>query len=120
MSMQETTHTVDLTDRIPVDRFGIRLAIIRADKGWNYEDAERETGIKAQNWRLWERTERSPQRYEDVCAQIARGTGHNLDWIKAGGPLQKLKFLTLHQGGKSGTSTAEQPTLPFTSGLRSV
>lgn len=73
---------------VPYDSFRVRIAIIRADKGWNYTDAERETGIKAENWRLWEKTDRHPQNYEQVCRQIADNAGYNRQWLMAGGPLR--------------------------------
>jgi transcriptional regulator with XRE-family HTH domain len=104
MSMQQMTPDIDLTDRIPVDRFGVRIAIIRAEKGWNYEQAGAACGVDAQSWRLWERTERQPRKYEEVCSQIARGAGYSASWIKAGGELRSRCFspLTLIHGGKDG------------------
>lgn len=43
-------------DDVPLDRFGVRIAIIRAEKGWNYAQAEAATGVPGQNWRPCERS----------------------------------------------------------------
>lgn len=80
---------------IPRDTFGNRIALIRAERRWNYEQAEAHTGIKAENWRLWEKSDRKPRDYETVCQQIARGAGYSPLWVKAGGALQSSCFAPL-------------------------
>lgn len=72
---------------VPEDRFGIRIAIVRAARGWNITQAGEACGIKPENWRLWEKTPRHPQNYEEVCRKIASGSGFDRTWISAGGPL---------------------------------
>src|SRR5438046_601958 len=80
---------------VPHDSFRNRIAVIRAEKGWNYEQAELATGVKAENWRLWEKNGRKPRDYEDVCARIAAGSGFSASWIMAGGPLKSMNFARL-------------------------
>lgn len=72
---------------VPEDRFGIRIAVVRAARGWNITQAGEACGIKPENWRLWEKTGRHPQNYEEVCRKIASGSGFSRTWISAGGPL---------------------------------
>jgi hypothetical protein len=84
------------TGEIPVDRFGVRIAIIRAMRGWNYTEAGQACDIRAENWRLWEKTDRKPQDYEDVCRRIADGSGFDEMWLSVGGPLSRSRcFVSL-------------------------
>lgn len=73
---------------IPEDTFAVRIAIVRAMRGWNYVQAAEACDISKENWRLWEKTHRSPHDYEEVCRKIARGSGFDRRWLSAGGPLR--------------------------------
>lgn len=84
-------------DRVPVDSFGIRLAIIRASRGWNMTQAAKACDVKPENWRLWEIKGRHPQDYEKVCRKIAEGSGFDRVWISAGGPLRSRCFSLVAQ-----------------------
>lgn len=77
---------------IPVDRFGVRLAIIRAELGLNADRAAKLCGLSPSSWRNWERGTTEPQHYEAVCRKIADGTSFDLQWIKAGGSLRSRCF----------------------------
>ena len=85
-----TTAPAPDEEAIPEDRFGVRIAIIRACRGWNYQQASEACDIGKENWRLWEKTTRTPHDYEDVCRRIARGSGFSRRWISAGGPLRSI------------------------------
>jgi hypothetical protein len=73
---------------VPVDRFGVRIAMIRAMRGWNYTQAGKACHINPENWRLWEKSPRTPQDYEAVCRKIADGSGFAYPWIASGGALR--------------------------------
>ena len=83
---------------IPVDSFQVRIAVVRALRGWNYTQAGQACGIPAENWRKWEKFGTKPQNYEEVCRAIARGAHFSKNWISAGGPLQRADcyFTLLH------------------------
>lgn len=73
---------------VPLDTFRVRIAVIRAAKGWNYSQAGNTCGVGVENWRKWEKTDRRPQDYEEVCRKIADATGFDRAWIASGGPLR--------------------------------
>lgn len=72
---------------MPADTFPIRLAIVRADMGWNYDQAQRETGINSETWRLWEKGKRHCTTLEDTCRVISAATGFSFEWLMVGGGL---------------------------------
>jgi len=73
---------------VPVDSFRVRLAIVRALMGWNYEEAQEATGVHAESWRLWEKGARNCSTKTDVAAAIAQVTPYSKEWIAFGGPLR--------------------------------
>lgn len=87
-------------EKIPQDRFGVRLAIIRAEMGWNVTQAADVCGTTGQSWHNWE-AGGTPRDYEQVCSRIAEATGYAAAWIKAGGALRSRCFspLALVKGG---------------------
>lgn len=73
--------------RIPADTFRIRLAIVRAEQGWNYDQAQAATGISSESWRLWEKGARHCSDVIGVSARIAEVTPYDRTWLALGGPL---------------------------------
>ena len=73
--------------RVPRDTFPIRLAMVRAEMGWNYDQAERATGINSETWRLWEKGKRRCTDIEAASRQVSRATGFSYEWLMIGGPL---------------------------------
>lgn len=74
-------------DGVPIDEFRIRLAVVRATMGWNFDQAARATGIGSETWRTWEKGTR---RCTDIVAaadRIAHATGLSRQWLIMGGPL---------------------------------
>lgn len=80
------THS-DGPRRIPADSFRIRLAIVRTEMGWNYEQAEAATGIGAESWRLWEKGARHCSDVIGISRRIAEVTPYDQTWLALGGPL---------------------------------
>ncbi len=79
------TETSDGT--VPVDTFGVRLAIVRAVQGWNYDQAEAATGINSESWRTWEKGTRKCSDVVGQAQKISAATGMSWRWISTGGPL---------------------------------
>jgi hypothetical protein len=77
----------DLTDRIPEDTFGARLAIVRQKMQWNISEAAEACGLKAATWTLWEHEVNLPRNLYGVCSAIADASGFSYDWLLRGGPL---------------------------------
>lgn len=73
--------------RVPRDTFPIRLAIVRAEMGWNYDQAERATGINSETWRLWEKGKRRCTDIETASRQVSHATGFSFEWLMIGGAL---------------------------------
>lgn len=73
---------------IPLDSFRVRIAAIRAERGWNVSQAAMACGLSVENWRKWEKNGRRPQAYEETCRRIADGSGYDRAWIASGGPLR--------------------------------
>lgn len=73
--------------RVPADTFPIRLAIVRAEQGWNYDQAAAATGIGSETWRLWEKRKRHCTTLEVTCRKIAAATGFSYEWLMVGGTL---------------------------------
>lgn len=73
--------------RVPGDTFAVRLAIVRAEMGWNYVQAGKATGIGPETWRLWEKRERHCTTMEATCRLIAAKTGFSYEWLMVGGSL---------------------------------
>lgn len=84
MTMLEPART---RDRVPADTFPVRLAIVRAEMGWNYDQAAKATGIGSETWRLWEKRKRHCTTLEQTCRVIAEATGFSYKWLMVGGPL---------------------------------
>ena len=90
---------------VPVDSFRVRLAIVRALMGWNYEEAQEATGINAESWRLWEKGARNCSTKTEVAAVIAQVTPYSKQWIAFGGPLRKEDAGPLLRRSPKATST---------------
>lgn len=73
--------------RVPTDTFAVRIAIVRAEMGWNYDQAAKATGIGSETWRLWEKRKRQCTTLEQTCRKIADATGFSYEWLMIGGPL---------------------------------
>lgn len=73
--------------RIPADSFRNRLAMVRTEMGWNYDQAEIATGVGSESWRLWERGLRRCTDVIGVSKKIADATGFDQSWLALGGPL---------------------------------
>lgn len=62
--------------------FPARLALVRQRKGWgNVKEAALACGVPVESWRNWERDNRKPRDYENVCRQIAQASGCDLGWL---------------------------------------
>lgn len=86
--MTTVTHLPVRADgRVPEDTFPIRLAIVRAAMGWNYDQAARATGVNSETWRLWEKGRRHCTTLDSTCRQIAGVTGLSYEWLMIGGTL---------------------------------
>lgn len=72
---------------VPVDSFPIRLAVVRAVMGWNYDQAARATGIGSETWRTWEKGRRRCSDITTVSRRISAVTGLSEQWLVMGGPL---------------------------------
>jgi len=75
------------TGRVPTDSFRVRLAIVRAEMGWNYDQAHRATGINSETWRLWEHGKRRCSDIERASHRIADATGYSYEWLMLGGQM---------------------------------
>ncbi len=65
--------------------FGARLAMLRQHKGWgNVTEAAQACGLPKESWRNWERDNREPRNYVQVCRLISQVTGVNLMWLMTG------------------------------------
>jgi len=82
-------------DGIPVDTFGVRLAIVRvaALNGANVAEAARICDLNDESWRRWE-SGSHPRNYEQVCREIADAAGVDLAWLMMGGGLRTGSYLT--------------------------
>lgn len=80
------THSAD-GRRVPADSFRIRLAIVRTEMGWNYDQAEAATGVGSESWRTWEKGLRHCTDITGVSRKIAEVTPYDLNWLALGGPL---------------------------------
>lgn len=82
-----TTVTQLPARRVPRDTFPIRLAIVRAEMGWNYDQAETATGISSESWRTWEKGKRRCANVEGISRKLSEVTGFSYEWLMIGGPL---------------------------------
>lgn len=82
-----TRMPVRIDGRVPADSFPNRLAIVRAEEGWNYDQAAAATGIGSETWRLWEKRKRTCRTLDETCRQIADATGYSYEWLMVGGSL---------------------------------
>lgn len=86
--MSTVTHLpVREHEAVPADTFPIRLAIVRAAMGWNYDQAAAATGINSETWRLWEKGKRRCTDVVGVAAKITKATGYSSQWLVMGGAL---------------------------------
>lgn len=100
--------------RVPEDSFRVRIAIVRTLMGWNYDQAQKATGINSETWRLWEKGDRRCSDIETATAKISAATGFDRTWLIAGGPMAGPGG-----DGPDGT-TAPTPGVHKPHGLRSV
>lgn len=56
---------------------------------WNYDQAERATGINSESWRLWEKSRRHCSDVAGVARKIQAATGLSYQWLMLGGPLEE-------------------------------
>lgn len=83
---------IDLTDGpVPKDTLKARLAIIRAEFDWDYEEAGRECSVGGKNWKRWEREGKLPRDIYEVVRKIHDRTGYSRKWILDGGPLSSSR-----------------------------
>lgn len=73
--------------RVPRDTFPVRLAVVRAEMGWNYDQAAAATGINSETWRLWEKGKRRCTDIESASRAIESSAGYSYEWLMVGGPL---------------------------------
>ncbi len=68
---------------IPDDAsFGARIALVRQRMGWsNIKEAALACGVPPQSWRGWERDNRAPRDFPDVCRRIAAASGCDIWWL---------------------------------------
>lgn len=96
----------EIGGRIPADSFRIRLAIVRAEMGWNYDQAQAATGISSESWRLWEKGARHCSDVIGVSARIAEVTPYDRAWLALGGPLSREEDSPLSPSRRRGGSRA--------------
>lgn len=96
--------------RIPADTFRLRLAMVRTEMGWNYEQAQAATGIGAESWRTWEKGTRRCTDVIGVSKQIAEATPYDQSWLALGGHLAAEEMAPLPplptKRGKAGAAEA--------------
>jgi hypothetical protein len=83
MTQRETSR------RVPADSFRIRLAIVRTEMGWNYDQAQAATGVGSESWRQWEKGLRHCTDVIGVSRKIAEATPFDQTWLALGGPLSQ-------------------------------
>lgn len=67
------------------DAFGARLALVRQRMGWgNVKEAAVACGLPVESWRNWERDNREPRNYLEVCRTISNATGVSFMWLLTG------------------------------------
>jgi hypothetical protein len=62
---------------VPADSFRIRLAIVRTEMGWNYDQAQAATGVGSESWRQWEKGLRHCSDVIGVSKKIAAATPYD-------------------------------------------
>ena len=73
---------------VPTDTFGMRLVMVRAQKGLSQEEAAARCGLKASTWATWEKPNGAkPRGLEEVIRKISSGLGVDRGWLMFGGPL---------------------------------
>lgn len=92
--MADTMSTESTDPRIPVDRFGVRLATLRAELGLNVSKAAELCGVDAQSWTNWERGG-GCRDLEHVARKIADATHYDYTWLIAGGPLRSVRTISV-------------------------
>jgi hypothetical protein len=81
---------------VPLDTFGVRLAIVEAERKWNHKQAAEKCGFDPETWRSWVRG-RQPHGLHQVARQIADATGYSYEWLMLGGPLRSRWFAHIAQ-----------------------
>lgn len=99
--------TQETLRRIPADSFRVRLAIVRTEMGWNYDEAERATGVGSESWRLWEKGERRCSDVIGVSRRIADATDFDQTWLALGGPLAAEEVVPTSRSRRSRASTSD-------------
>jgi transcriptional regulator with XRE-family HTH domain len=67
------------------DAFGARLALLRQRMGWgNVKEAAAACGLPVESWRNWERDNREPRNYLEICRTISNATGVDFMWLLTG------------------------------------
>lgn len=61
--------------------------MVRAEMGWNYDQAERATGLNSETWRLWEKRKRRCTDIETASRAISGSSGISFEWLMIGGGL---------------------------------
>lgn len=74
---------------IPADTFGMRLVMIRREKGLTVEQAAKAAGIAHPTWSTWERGAH-PRDMAKAVAAIATALGVNRDWLMWGATSSRL------------------------------
>lgn len=74
--------------RRPTDSFRVRLAIVRTEMGWNYDQAEAATGVGSESWRTWEKGTRHCSDVIGVSHRIAAVTPYDVNWLVFGGAME--------------------------------
>jgi len=74
--------------RVPVDTFGHRLLLARAELRLTIEQAAAKCDLLSQSWGQWERGV-TPRDIVDVVEAIAEGLGMDRDWLLRGGALAR-------------------------------
>lgn len=84
---------------IPIDRFGVRLAVVRAELGLNVSKAAELCNVDPQSWTNWERGG-GCRDMESVARKIADATHFDYRWLVAGGPLRSRCFIAPAASGQ--------------------
>lgn len=88
MALGQEAEEQVVSEWVPTDTFGARLALIRQQLGgWNVKRIATLCDVDDQSWRNWEKGPGKPRDYPTICRQIANATGANYEWLMVGGPL---------------------------------
>lgn len=68
---------------VPPNTFGVRLAMLRAWRGWNVKQAADHCDIPEQSWHNWE-AGKSPQKIHEKAKRIADRAPCDYVWLVSG------------------------------------